>query len=717
MPCFEQGLDAMDYKEHLDYDLVESSNPDWGKCVVRVNVFKNHRQTVQYVQPQHYQKLAQAELLIIDEAAAIPLPLVKKMLGPYLVFLCSTVNGYEGTGRSLSLKLIQQLKEQGAKLQDAGTEGRTLREVKLQEPIRYAPGDRVERWLHELLCLDAAEHVPRPPVRMPHPDECELYYVNRDTLFSYHKASEVFLQRMMSLYVASHYKNTPNDLILMSDAPAHHLFALLGPVDEAQNAMPDVLCVVQVALEGSISKKAAQASLAQGTLPQGDLIPWTVGQQFQDAEFPGLSGARIVRIAVHPELGRAGYGSRAIQLLEKYYGGQIASLEEDEEDEDEARVRSNGKAGSRDADDGSKGSGLHDEKLKPRSSLPPLLVSLSDRKPERLQYLGVSFGLTQELFNFWHRAGFEPVYLRQTPSDVTGEHTAILLRPLEDPGTVEGREWIRPFVQDFKARLMALMSGAFRDFSPALALSLLEPRLTYTEQETQESVQVGVQVVRADHEPLTAYDLKRLQAYSNNLVDHHMILDLVAPLARAYFVGRLPATLSYGQAAILLCLGLQMKDVTAVEQALDLPSNQVLALFNKAMRKLFQHLKASKEAAIARTLPKAKDMSAAMLPTAEDLEAELDEAGRAIQEEMRQRLRVEDLQQFAIGSAADFEGALEGKLPGSGMVSIKSSGAGKQDGGAMLYKKDKKEGKDRKDGGKKRHDGGGKDRPGKKAKK
>lgn len=41
-------------------------------------------------------------------------------------------------------------------------------------------------------------------------------------------------------------------------------------------------------------------------LPQGDLIPWTVGQQFQDADFPRLSGARIVRIAVHPSVTRAG---------------------------------------------------------------------------------------------------------------------------------------------------------------------------------------------------------------------------------------------------------------------------------------------------------------------------------------------------------------------------------------------------------------------------
>ncbi len=46
-------------------------------------------------------KLSQAELVVIDEAAAIPLPLVRSLLGPYLVFMASTINGYEGTGRSL----------------------------------------------------------------------------------------------------------------------------------------------------------------------------------------------------------------------------------------------------------------------------------------------------------------------------------------------------------------------------------------------------------------------------------------------------------------------------------------------------------------------------------------------------------------------------------------------------------------------------------------
>jgi GNAT acetyltransferase 2 len=54
------------------------------------------------------------------------------------------------------------------------------------------------------------------------------------------------LLQVVALLVASHYKNTPNDLLLLADAPAHRLFVLLGPVDETTNELPDVLAVVQV---------------------------------------------------------------------------------------------------------------------------------------------------------------------------------------------------------------------------------------------------------------------------------------------------------------------------------------------------------------------------------------------------------------------------------------------------------------------------------------
>lgn len=61
------------------------------------------------------------------------------MLGPYLVFLASTINGYEGTGRSLSLKLLQQLRIQAVpvgantnaanKKDSSAATGRSLHEV------------------------------------------------------------------------------------------------------------------------------------------------------------------------------------------------------------------------------------------------------------------------------------------------------------------------------------------------------------------------------------------------------------------------------------------------------------------------------------------------------------------------------------------------------------------------------------------------------------
>ena len=200
-----KGFDALDYKDHADYSIIQSTNPDFNKAIVRVNIHRNHRQTIQYFRPQDSHILGQAELVVIDEAAAIPLPLVRKLMGPYLVFMASTISGYEGTGRSLSLKLIKQLREQsrsgagasgegavevdrtsGKAAKDTGFQGgRSLKEITLSEPIRYAQGDAVEKWLNTLLCLDAT--LPRSklstqgcpvciPPRLPRLTPCSPYH-------------------------------------------------------------------------------------------------------------------------------------------------------------------------------------------------------------------------------------------------------------------------------------------------------------------------------------------------------------------------------------------------------------------------------------------------------------------------------------------------------------------------------------------------------------
>lgn len=107
-----KGLLALNYREHLDFQIQESSELEFKHMIVRIIVFRDHKQSISYIKPNDFSFINSAELIVIDEAAAIPLHIVKKLLAPCLNFLASTIHGYEGTGRSLSLKLLKQLREQ-----------------------------------------------------------------------------------------------------------------------------------------------------------------------------------------------------------------------------------------------------------------------------------------------------------------------------------------------------------------------------------------------------------------------------------------------------------------------------------------------------------------------------------------------------------------------------------------------------------------------------
>ncbi|RDB30389.1 RNA cytidine acetyltransferase [Hypsizygus marmoreus] len=675
-----KGMDALGYEEHLDYDIAQSTNPDFNKAIVRVNVFKEHRQTIQYIQPEDAHVLGQAELVVIDEAAAIPLPLVKNLIGPYLVFLASTINGYEGTGRSLSLKLIQQLREStrpsltkdlpGGHHDDdnASTassskkpthkpapKARTLREIKLETPIRYSAGDKVEKWLNSVLCLDASV-IPKAPTQgCPHPSTCELFYVSRDTLFSYHPASEVFLQRMMALYVASHYKNQPNDLQLLSDAPAHHLFVLLPPIKDDESHLPEPLVVLQVALEGNISKEAIMDGLGRGLRAGGDMIPWLVSQQFQEGRFGMLSGARVVRIACHPDYANMGYGSRALQALNSFYSGEYFNLDESTRMETEYPDAA--------AIDPETDLLTDTPTVRAVSAMPPLLQRLTERKPEALDYLGVSYGLTPQLLRFWKRAGYVPLYIRQTTSELTGEHACIMVRGLNS--SVESElEWLGEFAKDFRKRFLSLLSFRFREFGSVTALSVLEAAnagLKAHDQDKGKDLAVSELSIL-----LTPFDLKRLESYANNMLDYHVILDLLPTVASLYFQKRLgdDVRLSAVQSSILLALGLQRKPIEEIETELQITVSQGLALFVKVIRKISKRLVDIQKAAISAELPdaSAKSVSAAQGPTSTDwkpvavsLEDELNEAGdevtSALREKQREMIDSLDLRKYAIDDA------------------------------------------------------------------
>ena len=662
-----KGFDALNYLDHVDYTIIQSTNPDFNKAIVRVNVHRQHRQTIQYIQPQDAFTLGQAELVVIDEAAAIPLPLVRKLMGPYLVFMASTINGYEGTGRSLSLKLIQQLREQsrgGSKLNGtadaevadrstgkaaangdkASGRGRSLREITLTEPIRYSQGDAVEKWLNKVLCLDAT--LPNSKLNTqgcPHPSKCELLHVNRDTLFSFHPVSEKFLQQMIALYVASHYKNSPNDLQLMSDAPAHQLFVLVPPVDDDSSRLPEPLCVIQVALEGQISKQSVLSSLSRGQRAGGDLIPWLVSQQFQDEEFAGLSGARIVRIATNPEYTNMGYGSRALTLLTDFYEGKFANLSESEPTEADSIVRV--------TDAELESSTLQSDNVKVRdiNSMPALFSRLSERRPQTLDYIGVSFGLTPPLHKFWKRASFAPVYLRQTANELTGEHSCVMIRTLSSTSGNTDSAWLGAYARDFHKRFLSLLSFQFRAFPSILALSIIESANAGAKLDTSHAIQPLTKSELDDY--FSPFDLKRLDSYANNMLDYHVILDMIPSIAHLHFTNRLkPAVSLTGvQSSILLAIGLQRKVLEDVEKELGLPSSQLLAMFVKIVRKASSHFRRLLEGAVEETMPQpapaAADLDDAgeraprFAPLATNLDTELREGAEDVDNELKEKQR------------------------------------------------------------------------------
>lgn len=679
------GLKTLGYEAETDFEMFKSANPEFKDSFVRINIHmmrggqSSHRQTVQYIQPSDSHVLGQAELVVIDEAAAIPLPLVKKLFGPYLVFMASTINGYEGTGRSLSLKLIEQLRQQSVDNSSMGR--RNLREISLDEPIRYSPGDPVEKWLNQLLCLDATigrRHVTKS---MPELGECNLYYINRDALFSSQPVSEAFLQKIMGLYVASHYKNSPNDLQLLSDAPAHQLFVLLGPNEDGK--LPEPICVIQVALEGEISKKSILSSLGRGKRAGGDLIPWVVSQQFQDDEFATLSGARIVRIATNPNYTGQKYGSRAMELLKDFYKGKFTNLSEDidvdEKEHELARV----------SDKELEESALHTEELKPKDAkkLPPLLLPLAEKRAPKLDYIGVSYGMTQNLLNFWKRSGFAPVYLRQTSNDLTGEHTCVMLNVLKEQET----SWLADFCIDFKKRFLALLAFEFRDFTTTLALKVIEAVDAVTQ---NKEIKSGLTKGELDR-LLSPYDLKRLESYANNTLDYHVIIDLLPLIATLYYDGKLPKdfTLSPVQKSILLGIGLQKKKIEDMAKEHKIEVSQSLAMFAKLARKVAKHFRDIQTKAIDETMPAYRDEALEELDGedsvvsnaangGQDVEQEDDDESEEEVDEKKAELRAKqreyidslDMDKYAIPQDADWNSeSIKKAAKSGGKISVKSS--------------------------------------------
>jgi len=283
-----RGLKALNY----DVDVER-----WGNDVVSVRVGVSI--FVDYIRPYDMLSEEGRDVVVVDEAAMIPLPVLYGIHERFSrVVYASTIHGYEGAGRGFSLRFLKYLHE------DKSTK---VIEYELKEPIRYAPNDPVEEWLFDTLLLDAE------PAKLVEEDyelvnKRDLKYIVPD-LEDFFLGNEERLRQFFGIYVQAHYRNEPDDLGMMMDAPHHFVRALaLGN--------GKVVVSVELAEEGGISDELIDLVVRGLKLP-GNIIPDRLIKYWGLSEFAKLRGWRIIRIATHPELQDRGLGTEMLRHIEE----------------------------------------------------------------------------------------------------------------------------------------------------------------------------------------------------------------------------------------------------------------------------------------------------------------------------------------------------------------------------------------------------------------
>jgi len=218
----------------------------------------------------------QADWLIVDEAAAIPAPLLRALVSRYSrVLLTTTVQGYEGSGRGFILKFC-------AGLTDAHY-------FTLDEPLRWSRFDPLEQWLNQALLFDdASAAAPDSPVT-PHRVERHDFST---------------LEAAYRLLTSAHYRTSPLDLRRLLDAPGMTLWRA-GEAPALQGA----LWLVE---EGDLEPDLAQAVWAGTRRPRGNLVAQSLAAHAGLAEAATLRSLRISRIAVAAESRRQGTGQQLV---------------------------------------------------------------------------------------------------------------------------------------------------------------------------------------------------------------------------------------------------------------------------------------------------------------------------------------------------------------------------------------------------------------------
>lgn len=233
------------------------------------------------------QQKPELDLLLIDEAAALPTAVLKQLADNYSrIVFATTEHGYEGTGRGFQLRFQRYLEQTQP----------GWKRLELKQPVRYQLDDPLEQLIFSSFLLRQPE---TEPLYQPDQSLQLRFYQHNDWLAASEQLAAVF--HLLSL---AHYQTQVKDLAALLDNPSLTIAALYQH--------DKLLACALLSNEGELEPELCQLIYQGSRRVQGHLLAQSLAFHLARPQLASQRLVRIMRIAVTPHLQRLGLGSQLL---------------------------------------------------------------------------------------------------------------------------------------------------------------------------------------------------------------------------------------------------------------------------------------------------------------------------------------------------------------------------------------------------------------------
>ena len=255
---------------------------------------------------QLLKKPIKASLVLVDEAAAIPIYLLEQLQMKHSrVVFASTIHGYEGAGRGFTLKFQDTL----------ATQYPQWRSLHLHEPIRWRVNDPLERLVFEACLLNA--ELPIVNVGVQKNKSSPLLFKQFSAIEL--TANEELFKQVFAVLVTAHYQTKPSDVQMLLDNKHVQLVCLLSQEETKQQVVAVALLINEGSSSGNIieTEEISEVNQSKRRL-KNHFVPQSLLTQCGVEHAFNYHYMRVMRIAVHPQLQQQGIGTYFLDKIAEF---------------------------------------------------------------------------------------------------------------------------------------------------------------------------------------------------------------------------------------------------------------------------------------------------------------------------------------------------------------------------------------------------------------